>query len=286
MSDPDASPAPRPHAHALVDGARAAIDRRSLLVGLGGAAASALIGGPASAQEGEPPLDPRIAVDTVTFRVRNRIFKGHLERQRVGGKRPGILLIPDQRGPGPFWRGLARRFALDGFIVLVPNLLAPYNLPEESDEGVNLMARIIPAEHQLALDAAADLLNKHPECTGSIAAIGFVWGGPYVMQLAIAGTRIKAGVAYYSTMPAPDRAAGIKVPMLFHWAENDPRTAPQTEALEKKMIGAARVFESWVYPDLTGPFASEPGTRGYNREAADLAYDRTVVFLKRHLGGG
>ncbi len=284
MSDPDAHPAPRPHA--LAEGPRPGIDRRAVLAGLGGAAAASTLGAPALAQEGEPPLDPRIAVDTVTFQVRKRVFKGHLERQRVGGKRPGILLIPDQRGSGPFWRGLARRFAMDGFIVLVPNLLAPYDLPEDSDEGVNLMARIIPAEHQLALDAAADLLNKHPECNGSIAAVGFLWGGPYVMQFAIAGTRIKAGVAYYSTMPAPDRAAAIKVPMLFHWAENDPRTAPQIEILEKKMIGAARVFESWVYPGLTGPFASEPGTRAYNREAADAAYDRTVVFLKRHLGGG
>jgi carboxymethylenebutenolidase len=148
-----------------------------------------------------------------------------------------------------------------------------------------MMARIIPAEHQLALDAAADLLAKHPECNGSIGAVGFVWGGPYVMQFAITGARIKAGVVYYAMLPSPERAATIKVPVLFHWGENDPRTAPQIEPIEKKLIGAARIFESWVYPGLSGGFASDPTGRLYNKEAADLAYDRTVFFLRRRLGG-
>lgn len=283
MSDPNALP---PSAPIVAATPGAGVDRRRVLglgLSLAGLAAMPAL---AQEQEGEPPLDPRIAVDTVTFQVRKQVFKGRLERLRVGGRRHGVLLIPDQHGPSPFWRTLSRRLALDGFLVLTPNLLAPFNLPEGSEEGVNLMARIIPAEHQLALDAAADLLIRHAECSGSIGAIGFVWGGPYVMQFAVSGARIKAGVVYYATLPSPERAAGIKVPMLFHWAENDPRTAQQIEPVEKRLIGGARVFEAWVYPGLTGGFASEPGTRVYDKAAADLAYDRTVFFLKRHLGGG
>jgi carboxymethylenebutenolidase len=255
------------------------------VIGLGGGAMASALVAPAAAQEGEPPLDPRLVADTVTFQVRKHIFKGLLVRPRVGPKRPGILLIPDQRGPNPFWRGLARRFAMDGFVVLLPDLLAPFNLPEGSDEGLNLMARIIPAEHKLALDAAADLLAKHPECNGSIGVVGFVWGGPYAAQFAISGARVKAVVIYYATMPSPEKMATVKVPVLFHWAENDPRTAPQIDAVETKMIGAARVFEAWVYPGLGGGFASETGTRAYDAAAADLAYDRSVFFLRRHLVG-
>ncbi len=265
---------------------RTATWTRRGVVGLAGGAMATLIAPIARAQEAEPALDPRLSADTVTFQVRRNIFKGMLVRPRVGPKRPGILLIPDQRGPNPFWRALARRFAMDGFVVLLPDLLAPFNLPESSDEGVGLMARIIPAEHQLALDAAADLLAKHPECNGSIAAVGFVWGGPYVAQFAISGARVKAAVVYHATLPAPDKVAATKVPMLFHWAENDPRTAPQIEAIERKMIGAARVFETWIYPGLAGPFASDPTSRNYDERAADRAYDRTVFFLRRHLGAG
>ena len=264
---------------------RPGVDRRTLLRSAVGICA-ALAAAPALAQESEPPLDPRLAADTVTFQVRKNIFKGLLVRPRVGSKRAGILLIPDQRGPSPYWRALSRRFAMDGFIVLLPDLLAPFNLPEGSEEGMNLMGRIIPAEHQLALDAAAELLAKHPECNGAIAAVGYTWGGPYAAQFAIAGTRVKAVVVHHATMPTPEKVAAAKVPMLFHWAENDPRTAAQVEALEKKMIGAARVFESWVYPGLSGPFAADPTTRGRDDRAAELAYERTVFFLRRHLGSG
>lgn len=283
MPDPTVSTASPEGAAATAP--RTGLARRDLLA-LAAAGGAMLLGGPALAQEGEPPLDPRLSADTVTFQVRRNIFKGLLVRPRVPARRPGILLIPDQRGPNPGWRALARRFAMDGFVVLLPDLLAPFNLPEGSDEGVGLMARIIPAEHQLSLDAAADLLAKHPECNGSIAAVGFVWGGPYVMQLAISGARVKAAVIHYATMPSPEKAATAKVPVLFHWAENDPRTVPQVDALERRMIGAARVFETWIYPGVSGGFASDFTGRAFNRDAADRAYDRTVFFLRRHLGGG
>jgi len=276
----DAAPPSRPPAG--VPAPRPGIARRCFVaLAAGGLAAAAI--GPARAQEAEP-LDPRLAADTVTFQVRKHIFKGLLVRPRVPAKRAGILLIPDQRGPNPYWRGLARRYAMDGFVVLLPDLLAPFNLPEGSDEGLNLMARIIPAEHQLSLDAAADLLIKHPECNGSIAVIGFVWGGPYAVQFAISGARVKAAVVYYAMLPPPEKVATAKVPLQFHWGENDPRTAPQTEALERRLIGASRVFEMWTYPGLSGGFASEFGGRAFNKDAADRAYDRSVFFLRRHLG--
>lgn len=284
MSDPTSPPLPP----VAVAGPtrRSGIGRRDLLAAtvstLFAAGAPAL----AVAQEAEPPLDPRLSADTVTFQVRRGIFKGLLVRPRVAAKRPGVLLIPDQRGPSPYWRSLARRYALEGFTVLLPDLLAPFNQPEGSDEAINLMARIIPAEHQLALDAAADLLAKHPECNGSIAVVGFVWGGPYAMQFAITGSRVKAVVIHYATLPTPDKAAAAKVPVQFHWVENDPRTTPQVEPLERKMIGAGRVFESWVYPGVAAGFASDAAARVYNKEAADRAFDRAVFFLRRYLGGG
>ncbi|MDK9695934.1 MAG: dienelactone hydrolase family protein [Siculibacillus sp.] len=273
---PHDAAAPRP-------GART---RREVTTFLAGVAALVGLAPAALAQEIEPPLDPRLAADTVTFQVRKHVFKGLLVRPRVGPKRPGILLIPDQRGPNPHWRALARRFAMDGFVVLLPDLLAPFNLPEGSDEGSNLMARIIPAEHHLSLDAAADLLAKHPECNGSIAVVGFVWGGPYAIQFAISGARVKAAVVFHAMVPAPEKVATVKVPVLFHWAENDPRTAPLMEPLERRMIGAGRVFEAWVYPGLAGPFASDPTARGFDRPSLDRALERTVFFLRRHLGAG
>ncbi|WP_165498224.1 dienelactone hydrolase family protein [Siculibacillus lacustris] len=270
---PPARPAPTP----------AAPDRRGFVAGALATVWAVAVGAPrpARAQDADAS-DPRLLTETVTFQARKQVYKGLLVRPRGGAKRPGLLLIPDQRGPNSFFRQLARRFALDGFVVMVPDLLSPYTLTQEnSDEGQNILARIVPAEHLLVLDAAADLLQHHPDCSGAIAALGFVWGGSFALQFALSGTRVKAAVAYYVQPPSPDRAAEFKVPVQFHWVEGDPRSAPALEALEKRMIGAGRVFEAFVYPDTQSGFASEPNSRRFNKTAADHAYDRSLFFLKR-----
>lgn len=259
------------------------LSRRRVLA-LGGGLVSAIAAGGARAQEGEPPPDPRLTQETVTFQMRRQVFKGLMVRLRGTVKRPGLLLIPDGRGPTPHFRAVARRFALDGFLVLLPDLAAPANVPENSEEAENAIAHIGVADTQLALDLAAELLVNHPECNGSIGALGFSWGGSYALQFALTGARVKAVVSFYAVPPSAERIAEIKVPVAFHWSENDPRTAPVAEAIEKRLIGAGKTFEAWVYPDTASGFASDPSGRRSNKAMADRAFDRSTVFLKRWLG--
>ncbi|MCE1234826.1 MAG: dienelactone hydrolase family protein [Hyphomicrobiales bacterium] len=261
-------------------------DRRRFLrlaagFALAGAASSAAV-----AQEAEV-ADPRLTVETVTFQVRRQVYKGRLLRLRTGGRRPGVLVLPDQRGPDGFFRGHAKRLALDGFVVMLPDLLSPQGIsPDQTEEARNALSRLSPVEAMQAFEAAADLLMRHAECTGSIAAVGFSWSGAFALQFAIAGNRVKAVVAYYPQLPSLDRMAEIKTPVLFHWSENDPRTAPLVDGLEKRLIGAGRPFEAFVYPDTQNGFASEPETRRWVAAAADRAYERSAFFLRRQLVGG
>ena len=257
---------------------------RRRIVAIGAGAALTLAGvGSVAAQEGEASPDPRLVQETVTFQMRKQVFKGLLVRLRGSAKRPGLLLIPDQRGPTPAFRAFARRFALDGFVVLLPDLVAPFGVPENSEEAETAMTRLGPADAQLALDTAAELLAKHPECNGSIGAMGLAWGGVHALQFAITGARVKAVVALYAVPPQPERLADAKVPIAFHWPENDIRTAPAAETIEKRLIAGGRVFESWIYPDTQVGFASDPSSRRWNRDAAGRAFDRAVVFFKRWL---
>lgn len=265
---------------------RSLLDRRRLLLLAGALATGASSSGRAEAQEAEAP-DPRLTVETVTFQIRRQIYKGRLYRLRGGGRRPGVLLLHDQRGPDAFFRGHARRLALDGFLVMLPDLLSAQGLSaDQPEEAQNALARFSPAEAMQAFETAADLLSHHAECTGAIGVLGFSWGGTFALQFAVAGNRAKAVVAYYALPPSLDRMVEIKVPVLFHWCENDPRTAPVVDGLEKRLIGAGRNFEAFVYPDTLSGFASEPGSRRWDAAAADRAYERTAFFLKRYLVGG
>lgn len=265
---------------------RRSLDRRHLLrlaaAGFGLAASPRGL----FAQETDA-ADPRLTIETVTFQVRRQVYKGRLLRLRTGGRRPGVLLIHDQRGPDAFFRAHARRLALDGFLVMLPDLLSPLNIAADAtEEAQNALARLAPADAMHALEAAADLLSRHGECTGSIGAVGFSWGGTFALRFATTGNRVKAVVAYYALPPSPDRIAEIKVPVLFHWSEDDPRTAPVVDVMEKRLIGAGKVFEAFVYPDTRNGFASEPDTPRWSAVAADLAYERSAFFLLRHLVGG
>jgi carboxymethylenebutenolidase len=259
-----------------------ACDRRRLLAAAGSLGLAALLPAAGAAAQEAETNDPRLTIETVTFPARRQVYKGNIFRLRGPGKRPGLLLVSDQRGVTPFFRGLARRFALDGFVVMLPDLLSPYTLTEEnSDEGQNILARTPPGEVMQVLDAATELLQRQPDCTGASGVLGFVWGGSFALQFAFTGGRMKAAVAHYPSPPSPARAGELKIPVQFHWVEDDPRTAGAVDALEKRMIGAGRVFEAFVYPDTLSGFASEPSSRRWNKAAADRAYDRSLFFLKR-----
>lgn len=263
-------------------------DRRRLLALAAGilTVGSGPFAAPALAQETDA-ADARLTVETVTFQVRKQVYKGHMIRLRTGGRRPGVLLIHDQRGANAFYRGFARRLALDGFLVMLPDLLSPQGIAAEAtEETQNALARLSPAEAMQALEAAADLLVKHGECSGSVGAVGFSWGGTFAIRFAMAGNRVKSAVAYYALPPSTDRIVEIKVPVLFHWSEDDPHTAPVVDAMEKRLIGAGKIFEAYVYPNTRSGFASEPEGRRYDAPSADRAYERTAFFLRRTLVGG
>ncbi len=258
-------------------------DRRRFLGLAAGLSFAAFGAGTAAAQEAEQP-DPRLTVETVTFQVRRQVFKGQLSRPRSGGRRPAVLLIHGQRGADALHRAFARRLALDGFLVLLPDLASPQGISaDQVDEIQGALARLAPAEVNAALEAGIDLVAKHPECNGAIGVVGFSWGGTFALQLAAASQRLRAAVSFYAVPPSPEHVAAVRVPILFHWADNDPRTAPLVDAIEKRLIGSGKVFEAYLYAGVVSGFATDPDPRRYDQKATDRAYERTAFFLRRWL---
>jgi carboxymethylenebutenolidase len=77
-----------------------------------------------------------------------------------------------------------------------------------------------------------------------------------------------------------------RTPVLGHFAENDPyETEEGLLALEKTLRTASREVELHRYPG-TGHWFAEPSKEAFVSDAADLAFDRTVDFLRQHLVDG
>ena len=76
-----------------------------------------------------------------------------------------------------------------------------------------------------------------------------------------------------------------KAPLLGHFAENDPYESPEgVRELEQAYRDAGREVTTHVYPG-TGHWFAEPSRDAYRPDAAQLAFERTVAFLRSRLGG-
>ena len=262
--------------------------RRAVIAGGSALLAAPFVMSPAGALETPETGDPRIATETLAYPAAKRgTLKGYLARPKaVAGRRPGVIVIHEVRGINSHFRDLARRLALEGMIGFVPDLASAQNYGQEgSDEVRDYLQKLPVADAAEEYRLAIDFLARQPDCSGAIGIIGFAWGGPIAADIATMPTKlVKAAVLYYSLPASIDVATKLTAPVLLQYAEQDPHTQPQIEPIEKKLIGHSKVYEQYVYEGAKPNFANESLPKWYNKAQADLAWGRTVSFLKRQLG--
>ena len=133
------------------------------------------------------------------------------------------------------------------------------------------------------LAAAVPFLAKHAECTGKVGVVGFSWGGGMVNRVMAAGTSLNAGVAYYGAqIPAAD-VPRISGPLLLHYAGTDARINAGIPDFEAALKANRKAYEIYTYEGAGHGFNNDTGGQRYNKEAAQLAWGRTVAFFKKHL---
>ena len=132
--------------------------------------------------------------------------------------------------------------------------------------------------------AAAEYLKVHPKSNGKVGAVGFCFGGGMVNTLAvrIPGT-IAAAVPFYGRQPRPEDVPKIEAPLLIHYAGLDGRINEGWPAFEEALKASDKRFEVHFYPDVNHGFHNDTTPR-YDKDAAELAWGRTIEFLKKHLG--
>jgi carboxymethylenebutenolidase len=268
-------------------GRRAFLDAVGKIVG-GSAAAAALL----PALEASSPQGPIVAEDDsrlttgrIEYDAAGTKMAGYLARLKGGRKRPGVIVIHENRGLNPHIQDVARRFAVEGFLALAPDALSPLGgTPADETEATKMIGGLDQAETVARLAAAVKYLAAHPESTGKVGVVGFCWGGGMVNQLMAAGTSLNAGVAYYGRqLPAAD-VPKITAPILFHYGSLDTRINAGIAEYEAALKANNKIFESYVYEGANHAFNNNTNPTRYSKEAADLAWSRTIAFLKKYLG--
>jgi carboxymethylenebutenolidase len=232
-----------------------------------------------------PANDARLATETVTFDSPKGKISAYLARPKAKNKRPAIVVIHENRGLHPHVQDVARRFAVEGFLVLAPDLLSLVGgTPANEDEALKLHPKMNQDDAVTALVSAVSFMKKHSESTGKVGAVGFCFGGLMVNRLAVESRELDAGVPYYGRQPADADVAKITAPLLIHYAENDDNVNKGIQAFEAALKANKKRYTIHTYPGTQHAFNNDTGKARYNKQAADLAWGRTLAFFKETLG--
>ena len=233
------------------------------------------------------PDDPRLKSEFITYNSPKGggDIRGLLSLPaEADAKLPGIVVVHENRGLNPYIEDVGRRAALAGFISLAPDALTPLGgYPGNDDEGRTLQRQRDRNEMLEDFIAAYKYLNSHPGCTGEVGVVGFCFGGWISNMMAVKIPYLSAAVPFYGGQPEAESVPQINAPLLLHYAGLDTRVNEGWPAYEEALKENNKEYSAYIYPDVNHGFHNDSTPR-YDKEAAELAWKRTIEFFKEKLG--
>lgn len=201
---------------------------------------------------------------------------------------PGMVVIQEWWGINDQIRGVADKLAAAGYRALVPDLYRG-KTALEAHEAEHLMQGL-----DFGSAAGQDVRGavQHLKGTGSakVGVTGFCMGGALTLLAAANVPEADAFVAWYGYPPLEYLdASRIRAPLLAHWATRDTAfPLDNIPKLEARLHQAHVAFEFHRY-DAKHAFANETADSKkleflqYDPKSAELAWQRTMAFLSKHL---
>jgi carboxymethylenebutenolidase len=231
-----------------------------------------------------PEDDSRLETAHIKYPGETGDVKAYSARPKGSFKLPAVIVIHENRGLVPHIEDVARRVALEGFLVVAPDALSPLGgTPEDIDEGRNKMRELDSEATIKNFVAAVKYLKTHPQSTGKVGCMGFCWGGGVTNQVAVHAPDLTAAVPFYGRQPDPEDVPKIKASLLIHYAGLDERINAGIPAFEEALKAASVEYTIYMYEGAAHAFFNDTSPERYNKEASDLAWERTIAFLKEKL---
>jgi len=230
------------------------------------------------------PDDPRLITETIHYAGASGPMIAYMARPSGKKKHPAVIVIHENRGLQPHIKDVARRIALEGFVALAPDALSPLGgTPEKQEDAIPMFQKLDYEATKQDFTAAVKYLKTNPLTTGKVGCTGFCWGGAMTNHVAVNAPDLDAAVPYYGSQPTAEEVKKIKAPLLLHYAGNDERIdkgIPDFEAaLKKEKIE----YQLFMYEGAQHAFNNDTNPERYNKEAADLAWKRTIEFFNKKL---
>jgi len=228
--------------------------------------------------------DARLHTEYVKYPGETGDVRAYLARPKKEEKRPGVIVIHENKALHPHIEDVTRRMALEGFLAMAPDALSPLGgTPDDVDKARSLMRELDGEATIKNFVAAVKYLKTHPLSTGKVGCTGFCWGGGITNQVAVRSPDLLAAVPYYGRQPASEDVPKIKAAYLLHYAGLDERINSGIPAFEEALKKASVEYKIYMYEGAKHAFNNDTNASRYHKEAAELAWKRTVAFFKEKL---
>jgi carboxymethylenebutenolidase len=213
-------------------------------------------------------------------------MKGYFAKPAsMSGKLPAVLVVHENRGLTPYIQDVVRRLAVANFVAFGPDALTPLGgYPGNDDKGVEMQRTLDQNKIIEDFVEAVSVLQKRPESTGKVGAVGFCFGGSVCNQLAVRVPSLVAAAPYYGGQPKAEDVAKIKAALMIHYAGLDDRVNAGWPEYEKALKANNVRYEEFVYAGANHGFHNDTTPR-YDEAAAKLSQDRTWAFFNKYLRG-
>jgi len=200
----------------------------------------------------------------------------------AAAKAPGLLLIHEWWGLNDEMREVAARMADAGFLALSVDLFEG-EVASEPDRARALMTGLDAAKAKETMVGWAGWMRRDAGCNGKLGALGFCMGGGWALNTALA-TPLEAAVIFYGNCAktAADLAP-LKGPVQGHFGRLDQGIPlAMAEGFREALKAAGKPGEIHIY-EANHAFARVGGPN-FHQQSADLAWKRTLEFLRKNLG--
>ncbi len=217
----------------------------------------------------------------VTFAANGGTASGYLAKPASSGGK-GVVVIQEWWGVNDNIKGIADRFAAEGFVALAPDLYHGTVTSEPDEAGKLLMALNID---QAEKDLRGAVNHLKSLTGGAVGTVGFCMGGALSLFAACAnGDAVGACVDYYGGHPAVSyNWDGLTAPVLGFWAGHDDFVNPNIPTFERELRARGRTFEFHQYPGTEHAFFNDSRPGIYNAEAAADSWRRMLAFFRANL---
>lgn len=200
----------------------------------------------------------------------------------AGKPKGALIVVMEIFGVNSHIKRVTDEFAGDGYLAIAPaffdrvqrGLDVGYS-PPEIESARALMQKMNFNDPLKDVEAA----KQHVASAGKTGIVGYCWGGALTFKSACNVNGLACAVAYYGGAIPNLANEKPKCPMMFHWGETD-HSIPLDKAKEVAEKHKDQIH--YFYPAGHGFNCEQRGS--YHAESAKIARERTLEFLKKHIG--